>query len=58
MTRIGKQEERRARCPKKRHYNLQNKTGSKKDQLEKGYKEHSSAVSEDFRMSFFIPKIS
>ncbi len=54
MTRIGKQEERRHKNPKKRKPPSYNKTGAKKDNLEKGYKEHANALSDE---NAFIPKI-
>jgi hypothetical protein len=54
MTRIGKQEERRMKCPKKRKPPTYNKTGAKKDNLEKGYKEHVNALNGTYA---FIPKI-
>lgn len=44
MSRISKKEERYARCPKKRHYNLAKKTGSKKDNLENGYKVQLNSI--------------
>lgn len=54
MTRIGKQQERRAQSPKKRRINLAAKTGPKKDNLKNGYKEHANALNETYA---FIPKI-
>jgi hypothetical protein len=53
MTRIGKQEERRHKYPKK-HKKPSKKTGSLKDNLKLGYKEHANAT--DSKESF-IPKI-
>jgi len=44
MSRVSKQEERRAMSPKKRKYRIFEKTGSKKDNLQKGYKEHVNAL--------------
>jgi hypothetical protein len=55
MTRIGKQQERRHRYPHKRKAPAI-KTGSKKDNLEKGYKEHVNALGNEEKV-FFIPKI-
>ena len=43
MTRIGKQQERRHRYPRKRKA-PQKKTGPKKDNLKLGYKEHVNAL--------------
>jgi hypothetical protein len=54
MTRISKQEERRSQTPRKRKHLLSKKTGMKKDNLEKGYKEHANALSDQYA---FIPKI-
>ena len=54
MTRVGKQQERRMQCPKKRKINLSSKTGSKKDNLKNGYKEHENAINGEYA---FIPKI-
>ena len=56
MTRIGKQEQRRNMSPKKRKPDLSVKTGSKKDNLAKGYKEHPNAL-ENNSLNSFIPKI-
>ena len=58
MTRIGKVEERRNKCPKKRHYNLNAKTGPKKDNLKDGFKEHVNVAPKEIAQSMFIPKIS
>ncbi len=54
MTRLGKQEERRHQNPKKRKPPTYSKTGPKKDNLEKGYKEHANALTDTLA---FIPKI-
>jgi len=54
MTRISKQEERRKQHPKKRKPVIFKKTGTKKDNLEKNYKEHINALNSDYA---FIPKI-
>ncbi len=54
MTRIGKKAERRAISPRK-HKNPSVKTGSKKDNLSKGFKEHANAHSSEANV--FIPKI-
>ncbi|MCP5491791.1 MAG: hypothetical protein H7A40_01950 [Chlamydiales bacterium] len=53
MTRQSKQGERRARCPKKNKFPAP-KTGTKKDNLPKGFKEHFSALSSQ---TAYIPKI-
>jgi hypothetical protein len=54
MTRIGKQQERRMKNPKKRKPAIFNKTGPKKDSLKSGYKEHENAIKDQYA---FIPKI-
>lgn len=54
MTRMGKQEERRHKNPKKRKKTIFEKTGPKKDNLKNGYKEHLNAVNIE---NCFIPKI-
>ena len=56
MTRISKQNQRRNQNPKKRKPRLFNKTGPKKDNLQKGYKEHVNALNEN-SMNIFIAKI-
>jgi len=53
MTRIGKKTERRAMSPRKTK-NPSVKTGQKKDNLSKGYKEHENAAPQE---NVFIPKI-
>lgn len=55
MTRMSKQSERRSQNPKKRRPNLSKKSGPKKDNLVKGYKEHVNAL--DASSKCFIPKI-
>ena len=56
MTRMGKQEERRNRSPRKHSkHAFPEKTGPKKDNLEHGYKEQSNAL--DTEGNAFIPKI-
>ncbi|ADI38399.1 putative uncharacterized protein [Waddlia chondrophila 2032/99] len=57
MVRISKQNERRNRSPRKRHPNLDAKTGSKKDELPLGYKERANAVEGDLSAKLYIPKI-
>ena len=54
MVRISKQEERRNRCPR-RCKPPAPKTGTRKDNLPSGYREHANAV--DATESLFIPKI-
>lgn len=56
MTREGKQAQRRNMNPKKRRPNLSEKTGTKKDNLKKGYKEHENALS-DNSINAYIAKI-
>ncbi len=57
MVRISKQEERRNQSPRKRHPNLAEKTGPKKDNLSKGFKEHANTIEGDLANKFYIPKI-
>jgi hypothetical protein len=56
MVRISKQAERRAKCPHRPRPPAR-KTGPKKDNLDKGYKEHVSVI-EDVQLAqkIFIPK--
>ncbi len=54
MTRMSKKGERRAQCPKRRRPLFAEKTGAKKDALEKGYREHINAVESK---TVFIPKV-
>lgn len=56
MTRISKKAEHRSRCPKK-HRPPSIKTGSKKDKLELGYKEHFNAITSEENQIAFIPRI-
>ena len=56
MTRMSKQGERRAVNPKKRKA-PKPKTGPKKDNLTKGYKEHANAANGEMAKAIFIPKI-
>lgn len=56
MVRISKQNERRQQSPR-RHRPPSKKTGSLKDNLPKGYKEHANGLEGDAALSFFIPKI-
>ena len=55
MTRMSKQEKRRAMSPRKRRAPSP-KTGPLKDNLPKGYKEHENAL-EAITAGAFIPKI-
>lgn len=57
MVRISKQNERRAKSPRKRHFTIIQKSGSKADNLPKGYKEHPNALAGDSAALAFIPKI-
>lgn len=58
MTRLPKKE-RLKLCPRKRQYKeLFEKSGAKLDNLEKGYKEHPSALPEALSKSYFFPKLS
>ena len=56
MVRISKQAERRAKCPHRPRPPAV-KTGSKKDRLEKGFKEHVNVVQDaQLAQKIFIPK--
>ena len=54
MTRISKQQERRHKSPKKVIKTVFEKTGSKKDALKKGFKEHENSINGEYA---FIAKI-
>lgn len=56
MVRISKQSERRNRSPRKNRAPSP-KTGPMKDNLPKGFKEHSNALEGDVAATAFIPKI-
>lgn len=56
MTRISKQSERRAQSPRK-HRAASTKTGPKKDNLPKGFREHENAVEATGASQVFIPKV-
>lgn len=56
MVRPSKQQEKRARYPRK-HRPPQEKTGSLKDKLPLGFKEHANALEGDVAATAFIPKI-
>jgi len=56
MTRVSKKAERRGRSPR-RCKAPQPKTGPLKDNLPKGFKEHSNAVDKELAASVYIPKI-
>jgi hypothetical protein len=57
MTRLSKQTRDRARSPRK-HKKPRLKTGSLKDQLSKGYKEHANALENtELKDSVYISKI-
>jgi len=56
MVRISKQQERRNRFPRKGR-KPSKKTGSLKDNLPKGFKEHVNAIEGEFAAMAFIPKI-
>jgi hypothetical protein len=56
MVRISKQAEKRRRSPRKcRAPSV--KTGPRKDNLPKGFKEHQNAVGGDLAEKVYIPKI-
>lgn len=56
MVRISKQAERRSRMPRRPKLS-RGKTGTKKDNLSAGFKEHPNALQGDFAALAFIPKI-
>ncbi len=56
MVRISKQGKRRNTSPRKTRKPSE-KTGAQKDNLPKGFKEHSNAVEGDLSGAIFIPKI-
>lgn len=56
MTRISKKAKRRMLSPRK-HRSPTAKTGPKKDQLKKGYREHQNALDGELATKVFIPKI-
>lgn len=56
MVRISKQAEKRSRFPRKTK-KPSVKTGARKDNLAKGFKEHSTALEGEMAASVFIPKI-
>lgn len=57
MVRMSKQGERRNRSPRKRHPNLTEKTGPKKDKLVLGYKEKANAIEGELSSKLYISKI-
>jgi hypothetical protein len=56
MVRISKQNERRMKSPRKNR-NPSPKTGSRKDNLPAGYREHPNALEGELATIGFIPKI-
>ncbi|MBJ7449791.1 MAG: hypothetical protein JHC93_05480 [Parachlamydiales bacterium] len=56
MVRISKQQERRSVSPRRPRANFP-KTGSRKDNLPSGFKEHQNALEGELAQSAFIPKI-
>ncbi|NGX57591.1 MAG: hypothetical protein K940chlam3_00484 [Chlamydiae bacterium] len=56
MTRMSKQDKRRAISPRRPRMPSE-KTGPKKDNLPKGFKEHANALEGDIATTVFIPKI-
>lgn len=56
MTRISKQNQRRAVSPRRPSV-ASTKTGPKKDNLPKGYREHENTFKCEGRTNIFIPKI-
>ena len=57
MVRIYKQQERRNTSPRKYRKDIFAKTGSKKDALAAGFKEHGNAVEGAYASKAFIAKI-
>lgn len=55
MVRISKKD-RLKRCPRKPTYGAE-KTGTLKDKLPKGYKEHANAFNGEMTCCTFVPKI-
>jgi hypothetical protein len=56
MVRISKQSERRRQSPRRPRVGSQ-KTGAKKDNLEKNFKVHPNALEGEFAQLAYIPKI-
>lgn len=56
MTRMSKQGERRNKFPRKRQ-RAPVKTGSRKDNLPNGYREHANAVDGQAAALVFVPKV-
>ncbi|MEX1012194.1 MAG: hypothetical protein WD595_00050 [Waddliaceae bacterium] len=56
MVRISKQNQRRATSPRKPKIGAE-KTGPKKDNLSKGYREHENAVPSKHSESIFVGKV-
>ena len=56
MVRISKQAQKRQRFPRK-HRPSSQKTGSLKDNLPQGFKEHANAIEGELASILFIPKI-
>jgi hypothetical protein len=56
MVRISKQAEKRTRFPRK-HRAPSAKSGPLSDNLPKGFKEHTNALTGDLAATIFIPKI-
>lgn len=56
MVRISKKSERRNRSPRKNRAPSE-KTGSLRDNLPKGFKEHANALDGEVAATAFIPKI-
>ncbi len=57
MVRISKQNERRNKSPRKHARVLPEATGTKADNLPKGFKEHPNALEGEQAALAFIPKI-
>ena len=56
MTRMSKQNERRA-VSRRKHRAPSPKSGTKKDNLPKGFREHPNAVDGDLASSVFVGKV-
>ena len=57
MVRISKQAEKRHQSPRKRQKRIIKKTGSLRDNLPLGYKEHLNALQGEIASKAFIAKI-
>ncbi|MCB1135832.1 MAG: hypothetical protein KDK78_06160 [Chlamydiia bacterium] len=56
MTRISKKAERKSRSPRKHRFAAE-KTGSRKDNLTKGFREHPNALESEQKQTIYIAKV-